>query len=172
MKLSEYNELLNTWFKTRNMQSLDPKNQLLKTFEEYGELIEGVECCNIDETIDAIGDIYVCLIGLQIQLKQPLWINSDYKRSNGITPLMQQLCSLANQFSRGYNGTEIGVTLAFGYLEGVASKFNLDIEDCVGCAWEEIKDRKGLVIDGIFIKYNDLSEQDQAVVDMTQEAMF
>ena len=171
MKLAEYNELLNKWFKARNMQSLDPKNQLLKTFEETGELLEAIECLNIDEAADAIGDIYVCLIGLQIQLKQELWINSDYKRSNGLTPLMQQLCSLANQLSRG--GTaEIGIILAFGYLEGVAFKFNMNIEDCVAGAWDEIKDRKGLVIDGIFVKYNDLSEQDQAVVDMTQESLF
>lgn len=169
MKLSEYNEILNKWFKARNMQSLDPKNQLLKTFEEAGKLIEAIECLNIDDASDAIGDIYVCLIGLQIQLNQELWTNSGYKRSNGLTPLMQQLCGLANQLSRG-GSAEIGIIFAFGYLEGVASKFNMDIEDCVAGALGETKDRRGIVIDGIFVKYNDLSEQDQAVVDMTQEA--
>ena len=169
MKLAEYNEILNKWFKARNLQSLDPKNQLLKTFEEAGELIEAIECLNIDDASDAIGDIYVCLIGLQIQLNQELWTNSDYKRSNGLTPLMQQLCSLANQLSRG-DTAEIGIIFAFGYLEGVANKFNMDIEDCVAGALGETKDRRGIVIDGIFVKYNDLSEQDQAVVDMTQEA--
>jgi hypothetical protein len=171
MKLQDYNEKLNTWFKQRNMQSLDPKNQLLKTFEEYGELIEGVETCNIDEVSDAIGDIYVCLIGLQMQLKYELWTNSEYKRSNGLTPLIQQLCSLSAQLLRGGN-IEIGITLAFGYLEGVASKYNMDLEDCVAGAWDEIKDRKGLVINGIYIKYNDLSEQDQAAFDITQELAF
>jgi hypothetical protein len=32
------------------------------------------------------------------------------------------------------------------------------IEECIAAAWEEIKDRKGRMVDGLFIKQEDLGE--------------
>ena len=37
-----------------------------------------------------------------------------------------------------------------------ARYFDLDIHDCVQAAWDEIKDRKGRMIDGVFVKEGDL----------------
>ena len=34
----------------------------------------------------------------------------------------------------------------------MAAQRGLNIEDCIAAAWEEIKDRKGVMRDGIFVK--------------------
>jgi NTP pyrophosphatase (non-canonical NTP hydrolase) len=39
----------------------------------------------------------------------------------------------------------------------LAEQLGLSIEDCIEMAWNQIKDRKGQMIDGIFVKETDLS---------------
>ena len=41
-------------------------------------------------------------------------------------------------------------------LINIAERNGLTLEDCMQRAWEDIKDRKGKMIDGIFIKEGDL----------------
>ena len=41
-------------------------------------------------------------------------------------------------------------------LINIAERNGLTLEDCMQRAWEDIKDRKGKMIDGIFIKEGDM----------------
>lgn len=41
-----------------------PQAQLLKAFEEMGELASGVAKKNREATVDAVGDVMVCLINM------------------------------------------------------------------------------------------------------------
>lgn len=41
-----------------------PQAQLLKAFEEMGELASGVAKKNKEATVDAVGDVMVCLVNL------------------------------------------------------------------------------------------------------------
>lgn len=38
----------------------------------------------------------------------------------------------------------------------LAAQHNVTIEQCIAMAWDEIKDRKGKMIDGVFVKEADL----------------
>ena len=38
----------------------------------------------------------------------------------------------------------------------VSFLLDVDFESCVQAAWDEIKDRKGRMIDGVFVKEGDL----------------
>lgn len=89
------------WIRDRNLDTADPKGQMLKLVEETGELAEGLAKNRPDQVKDSIGDIYVVLTALSMQL--------------------------------GYS-----------------------IEDCIEEAYEEIKDRKGRMVNGIFVKESDL----------------
>ena len=85
------------WAKDRNLHEQDPKVQLSKLMEESGELARAILKDDLNEQIDAIGDITVVLIVLSMQL-------------------------------------------------------GLDYSKCVELAYNEIKDRKGKIVDGVYIK--------------------
>ena len=93
--------LIEEWARERGLDAADPAKQMLKLGEEYGELCQGLAKNRPDQVKDSIGDIYVVLTILSLQL-------------------------------------------------------GLDIEDCVMHAYGEIKDRKGEMINGIFVKEDDL----------------
>lgn len=40
-------------------------------------------------------------------------------------------------------------------LSILATQSGLELSDCVECAWDEIKDRRGRMVDGMFIKEGD-----------------
>ena len=94
-------ELIKKWAIDRNVVSGDPKAQMVKLLEEAGELAEGINKNKQDLIIDIIGDVYVVLVILCMQL-------------------------------------------------------GLDINDCIKAAYEEIKDRKGKLVNGLFVKEEDL----------------
>lgn len=94
-------ELIKKWAIDRNVVSGDPKAQMVKLLEEAGELAEGINKNKQDLIIDSIGDVYVVLVILCMQL-------------------------------------------------------GLDINDCIKVAYDEIKDRKGKLVNGLFVKEEDL----------------
>lgn len=85
------------WAVDRGLDQADPKSQMIKLVEEVGELASGLAKNKEHVIIDSIGDIYVVLTILSMQL-------------------------------------------------------GLDVETCIKSAYEEIKDRKGKMVNGIFIK--------------------
>lgn len=87
------------WFIDRGLDEADPRAQMLKMFEELGELSADLAKQRCPK--DSLGDVGVVLIGL---------------------------C------------TQLGTTL----------------EEVLNIAYEEIKDRKGKLVDGVFIKESDL----------------
>lgn len=89
------------WAIERNLHTADPTKQTVKLGEEFGELCQGIAKNNIDQVKDSIGDMYVVLTILSMQL-------------------------------------------------------GLNIEDCITRAYAEIKDRKGKMINGVFVKEEDL----------------
>ena len=94
-------ELIKKWAVDRNVVSGDVKSQMVKLLEEAGELAEGINKNKQDLIIDSIGDVYVVLVILCMQL-------------------------------------------------------GLDINDCIKVAYDEIKDRKGKLVNGLFVKEEDL----------------
>lgn len=103
-------EKVRQWATVRNLDTANPKSQLLKGFEELSELSVGVNKQQEEKIIDSMGDIQVVLIILAQQL-------------------------------------------------------GIDYEKSLEYAYEQIKDRKGMMIDGTFIKYADLSEENKKILD-------
>ncbi|GIO18135.1 hypothetical protein J18TS1_12350 [Oceanobacillus oncorhynchi subsp. incaldanensis] len=101
MRISELTDLIKIWAMDRGLDIADPNKQMLKLMEEVGELAQGMAKGNASQIIDSIGDVYVVLTILSMQL-------------------------------------------------------DLDIEDCIEQAYVEIADRKGKMINGVFVKEEDL----------------
>jgi NTP pyrophosphatase (non-canonical NTP hydrolase) len=71
--------------------------------------------------------------------------------------LIEEIGELAEAISKGRPQQvpdAIGDTLVV--LMILAAQYELTIEDCLEVAWQEIKDRKGRLVDGVFIKDDDL----------------
>jgi NTP pyrophosphatase (non-canonical NTP hydrolase) len=93
--------LIRGWAVDRNLHDANPDRQMLKLMEEVGELANALARNDREKQIDSIGDIYVVLTILSMQL-------------------------------------------------------DLAIEDCIEAAYNQIKDRKGYLVNGVFIKEEDI----------------
>ena len=100
-KLDELTANIKRWAIDRNLHTANPDKQMLKLFEELGELAEGMAKNKPEQIADSIGDAYVVMTILSMQL-------------------------------------------------------GINIEDCIAQAYDEIKDRRGKMVDGVFVKEEDL----------------
>ena len=99
--ITQHTRRIEEWARERGLDAADPNKQMLKLAEEFGELAEGMAKGRPDQVKDSIGDMYVVLTILSLQL-------------------------------------------------------GLDIEDCIMHSYGEIKDRKGQLVNGVYIKEADL----------------
>jgi NTP pyrophosphatase (non-canonical NTP hydrolase) len=74
-----------------------------------------------------------------------------------MTKLVEELGELAHGIAKN-RPAEImdGIGDMIVVLTILAAQNNVDIEHCIAMAWDEIKDRKGQMRDGIFVKESDL----------------
>lgn len=96
-------DLIEVWAKDKELDKAQPEKQMLKLVEEVGELAQGLAKDNLDQVVDSIGDVYVVLTILSMQL-------------------------------------------------------GLDIRECIGEAYEEIKGRQGRMVNGVFVKQEDFDD--------------
>jgi hypothetical protein len=69
--------------------------------------------------------------------------------------LVQEAGELSDSICKGKDvSDDIGDMMVV--LLNIAERNKLSIKDCLAKAWDDIKDRKGKMIDGIFIKESDL----------------
>jgi NTP pyrophosphatase (non-canonical NTP hydrolase) len=100
--LNKLTDRIEKWAIDKKLDEAQPEKQMLKLVEEVGELAQGLAKGNLDQVVDSIGDVYVVLTILSMQM-------------------------------------------------------DLDIRDCVEQAYEEIKNRTGKMVNGVFVKEADLN---------------
>jgi len=101
MSIDKLTEQIEQWAIDRDLHNAEPSKQMLKVVEELGELSEGIAKGDVNGQIDGLGDVYVTLVILAMQL-------------------------------------------------------GLDVQGSVQVAYNEISDRKGKMVNGIFVKEDDL----------------
>jgi len=70
--------------------------------------------------------------------------------------LIELLSSLASKLARNKREEAISLIGQVALeITMVSDKSELDFIDCINMAWNEIKDRKGRMVDGVFIKEAD-----------------
>ena len=103
--VDELTTLIRAWAIERGLDGADPFKQLAKLGEEFGELCQGMAKGNMEQAADSIGDMYVVMTNLSMQL-------------------------------------------------------DMNIEVCINQAYNEIKDRKGKMINGVYVKAEDLKSSE------------
>ena len=139
------------------------EGQSIKTAEEIAELIKGISKDNMDLIEDSIGDVFVTfVIGNMLdeksdieeiykEAKRNLEIYPKENKKDGIDYLAQTITDIIRD---GYYED----SLFYGLIRllMIADIYNLDFKDCVESAYNEIANRKGKIIDGVFYKQEDL----------------
>lgn len=73
------------------------------------------------------------------------------------TKLIEEIGELATGIAKKRNDLVMdGIGDAVVVLTILAAQHGVNIEACIEMAWDEIKDRKGRMIDGVFVKEADL----------------
>ena len=142
--LQELQTLVLNWAKDKDLLKLEnaPK-QRLKLLEEVGETAGAILKNNHEGVKDGIGDIFVVLVILSEQLSEKILLDM-----NGVAEDDDQ--DFIFLFDNIINPKRLYFSLA--YLNDICTKLDLDLTECANLAWNEIKDRKGNTIDGVFIK--------------------
>ena len=154
--MDELNKKILQWAKDRE---LDKKGtveaQAIKTVEELSELIKAVCKDDREEIIDAIGDVHVTLVignmlDTDTEMLSLSCIGSDedeYTKEQLLEQLLE--CSRHVLFFK-YIRELIALTIKTLY--NVCKYYQFDYADCVESAYNVIKNRKGKVVDGQYIK--------------------
>ena len=142
--LHELQLLIWEWANDKDLLKFEnaPK-QRLKLLEEVGETAAAILKNNHEGVKDGIGDIFVVLVILSEQLSKEILFDM-----NGVAKDDDQ--DFVFLFDNILNSNRLYFSLA--YLNDICRKLNLDLTECANLAWNEIKDRKGNTIDGVFIK--------------------
>lgn len=173
--MEKLNEKIIEWAKLRDLDKKGTlEGQRIKTIEEFAELIKGISKGNTDLVKDSIGDVYVTLIvanmlkAEKIDLKKAMKdAKADCKNVRGLhlgTPnhainQMQKATSCMRELLFiGY--TQHTVTMCLMYLMAMAEIYGSNLKACVELAYQEIKNRRGKIIDGTFVKESDLVDKD------------
>lgn len=137
-----------------------PMKQLLKTLEEITELHTAIEDDNLEEIIDAIGDVVVTLVIYAKMKSITLFPNgseelSDSKGTAQDPYFLLDNCNKLLQLEKFTNDPiekYYTVQMMLFLLNQIANRFNLKVWECFHSAYKVISGRKGKMIDGQFVK--------------------
>ncbi len=167
--LEELNQYIERWAHERKLDKEATKEaQSVKTAEEFAELIIGISKNKEDLIKDSIGDVYVTiLVGNLVQNKVDLLeiykkkVEKDFKivrdtfqkfdKRNMVKAIASCMREIMNI---GYTENSIGMVLM--NLGAIADLYSLTLNECVEAAYKEIANRKGRIINGQFVKQEDL----------------
>jgi len=160
MKLQKLITNVQQWSIDRGLDKADSKKQMLKLYEEFGELASGLAKGNKEVVKDSIGDVIVVLIILAQQ--QGVRLISGFELSHGrlskqdiMLVASENVGTISNLVRRNLK-CEGHIMYLITYLHRIAKDEGFKFEDCLSQAWNEIKDRKGKMVDGLFVKEEDL----------------
>lgn len=175
MTMQQLIKQIEQWAEDRNLiHGSTPQKQMLKLMEEFGELCAGIARNNLEMIKDAIGDCFVVLSILKNQLKTEydfIFLLDDFSPDNNVTPELacldlsrhigdfsKSIYVAQRYYSMVLDMSDINNNMVKTYsaLLMVAYSLNMDISDCVQHAYDQIKDRKGEMRDGVWVKEGDL----------------
>ena len=144
------------WAEDRNLiTGCTSADQAMKLFSEFGELADAVAKNDIDGVKDGVGDVFVVITILCKQRGGRITPTSVYDNDNNvkqnIIDLAGYICDIAEDSMVSFTSLK----MAFSLLIDISEEYGLTLEQCVSHAYNEIKDRKGIMHNGTFIKESD-----------------
>ena len=115
---------------------------------------------HLNEIKDAIGDVFVTLVILSLQDEEmELAIYNKIERYNPINmsiDLVKAVTDLQLSFNDKYclfcHNKHALINGIVGFLVSFAEGYDFMLKECIEHAYNEIKDRKGQIVNGLFVK--------------------
>ena len=152
-------EKVRTWSVERGLDTANPTKQRLKLWEEFGELNAAIARDDRAGAIDAIGDMLVVMIIYCQQSKcylDELFVPYEVNVNHWHEVDIYKIIDFAGMEIFKTRESICAIKDITTSLSGVAYKLNTSLERCLQSAYNEIKDRRGEMINGIFVKESDL----------------
>lgn len=154
MTLQQVTALIVGWAQDRNLiEGSTVQKQYLKLGEELGETYEAINAVDYAGIHDGLGDLYVVATIMAAQLGSSI-LQPDGVADTTTTSVPGDVGLIGGALARGKDPMP-HIWALRKHLEGAANDtFPLQggLLGCVLGAWEEIKDRKGRMVDGVFVK--------------------
>lgn len=169
MNVNELNAHIIEWAKERELDTKGTvEAQAIKTVEELSELIKAICKDKKEDIIDSIGDVYVTLV-IGNMLHKYIMVDILHGEMNllfdnkakkackklGKTKQLDDLAELMRLVLKYKYESYILRVLTYQLIE-VAYLYKLDFVECVESAYNTIKDRKGKLVNGTYVKDEDL----------------
>lgn len=147
------------WAGDRNIiRGSKPIDQAMKLFSEFGELADNVGKGR--DCRDDIGDVFVVLtimckqVGYDIGDWQEVAFCDNINLKENIIELMSALSAFAYKCDQ-HMDIRSGLFESVTALKLICVSLGYTLQECVQIAYNDIKDRKGLMYNGVFIKESD-----------------
>ena len=154
MKWQEFVQNVQRWAEERNIiKGSTVQAQALKGVSEAGEMADNVAKGNLGKLKDDIGDN--CVVSVIIDTMNGI-IPEEPKKHRGKADKYYVVANIVYEW-HGYLGTHGSVVpseVAF-YCRAMADLYELNFGECLAQAWHDIKDRKGIMHSGVFVKSTD-----------------
>lgn len=144
MDFGDFKNKVENWANVRGIYDHSSEShQQAKALEEVGEFITAK---TKNDMVDAIGDIAVCVVNAA-------HFSGDLNKSPNLYRYRSDMGAVANSICiQDYNHV-------VGSLVAIASSIGVTFATCLQAAWDEIKDRKGMMVDGKYVKWDNLTPE-------------
>src|SRR5574343_532906 len=161
------------WAEDRNIiNGAKPIDQAMKLFAEHGELSDNVGNNQLDKVFDDVGDVFVVLTIIAKQCNLSIYNQLDKKLKHSglkvdVVFLTSELATIATEVYEWDDEStyfpEHALKYSVARLRSIAEQVGLTLEYCVEQAYNDIKDRKGVLYDGVFIKESNPAYQEALI---------
>lgn len=180
MKFNELVENVKAWSIAKGIDKAKPIKQMQKLSEEWGELNQAKAKSNPEQLKDSIGDVLIVLIILAQQLNfediNKLVNANFYEDKNEMPVASTDKMLLVGTIDIGHIANALATEVTrdkalfqrmiiersivhLGYtLDAIAARENTSTLECFELAWNEIKGRTGQMVNGVFVKSEDIKE--------------
>ena len=165
--VNKFIDMVKAWAKERGLDKVDARTQYTKLIEEQVELAKAIMRNNLDgvsSVLDPIGDYQVTLIiyCLIRDIRVHFWKTVIDPKEFAVENLYMELVSISSEIIANYNKGLVmkeirSIESTFQLLSLIARKYNTTLEDTLELAYNEIKNRKGRLVNGVFIKEDDFT---------------
>ena len=161
--MNELIQKIEQWATDRNIiKGSKPIDQAMKLFSEFGELADNVGKGR--DCRDDIGDFAVVMTIIMAQCglsfhayTGSLTLQSNYDLKYNVSQLAENMTEFVSDIASNdlISDDSDAFIWCIEWLNVIAMQIGSSLEECIQIAYNDIKERRGVLVNGVFIKESD-----------------